>query len=254
MKLLFLLFCSFNAFSWTHLDATRDHFPSNTITINVAGTTCANAGISSSVELMSLAMSAVNKFWNKVPTSSIQIVQGAVTAIDVDGLSLSDMINTHATAGTILVGCNDDVASFSGGSTLGVGTFGCISASDCRGALLLNSHANSPIPASSSAQKLATIAHEIGHAFGLGHSSDAIALMFYADDGRKQNYLTTDDIDGVSYLYPQDKVLSCGTISQIQNDDWISFIGNFTLGFLMIFLFGLLGKKKRRVQINALSN
>ncbi len=47
-------------------------------------------------------------------------------------------------------------------------------------------------------------AHEIGHAFGLGHSVDTEATMFAsASNGEtKKRDLAQDDIDGIIYLYP----------------------------------------------------
>ncbi len=47
-------------------------------------------------------------------------------------------------------------------------------------------------------------AHEIGHAFGLGHSADSEATMF-ATSGQGETFkrsLSTDDQDAVVYLYP----------------------------------------------------
>jgi hypothetical protein len=45
--------------------------------------------------------------------------------------------------------------------------------------------------------------HELGHALGLGHSSDTSAVM-YAYYGGPRCALTQDDVDGVSALYPDD--------------------------------------------------
>ncbi len=43
--------------------------------------------------------------------------------------------------------------------------------------------------------------HENGHVVGLGHSSNSLAVM-YASYQRERRVLTTDDINGVSTLYP----------------------------------------------------
>lgn len=67
------------------------------------------------------------------------------------------------------------------------------------------------------AQLNVAVAHEMGHIFGLGHSSAESALM-YSSLGRKENLsLSQDDIDGMTWLYnrvePGDGFLGCGTLS-----------------------------------------
>lgn len=51
-----------------------------------------------------------------------------------------------------------------------------------------------------------TIAHEIGHVLGLGHSSDANALMYYDVSAKTNLALSQDDIDGITYLYPRNEL------------------------------------------------
>lgn len=250
MKILFLLLVSFNSFSYTYLSAARDVFPNPHVSINFSSNTCPNAGLNSTADIVSAVMEAVNKFWNKVPTSALYLKQGSTLAFDSDGKTLTDLLNATS-ANTILVGCNDD--EFSSANTLGIATFQCASATNCRGALLLNNNATSnPIANGSRAQLLSTIAHEIGHAFGLGHTSDVIALMYYAEDGRTQNYLTSDDIDGVSNLYPHDKELggllgSCGSLSYVSNDkddndSNYGFLLSLFLGIFLILFFKMWGR------------
>lgn len=67
-----------------------------------------------------------------------------------------------------------------------------------------------------------TLAHEIGHLLGLGHSQDQNALMYYSISGKTNLALAQDDIDGVSYLYPRNELNGdnpfggCGTIGIIK--------------------------------------
>jgi hypothetical protein len=46
------------------------------------------------------------------------------------------------------------------------------------------------------------LVHELGHALGLGHTSDARATMFATGSGLRWRSLEKDDIDGVCTLYP----------------------------------------------------
>lgn len=53
-----------------------------------------------------------------------------------------------------------------------------------------------------------TIAHEIGHVLGLGHSSKLSALMYYSIAEKTVAFLSQDDLDGVAYLYPRNEINS----------------------------------------------
>lgn len=46
------------------------------------------------------------------------------------------------------------------------------------------------------------LVHELGHALGLGHTSDARATMFATGSGLRWRSLEKDDVDGVCSLYP----------------------------------------------------
>lgn len=71
--------------------------------------------------------------------------------------------------------------------------------------LVLNaqSGAGAEISQLSSGALAVTIAHEMGHALGLGHTADTDALMYYSIAGKDAAVLTRDDMEGISFLYPR---------------------------------------------------
>ncbi len=146
-------------------------------------------------------------------------------------------------ANTILLGCNDD--AFAGApTTLGIGTIGSIGGFAVGGFLIQDSANFNTI---SSDQKLATLAHELGHSIGIGHSQSEFALMYF-QVGATQNNLAQDDIDAITSLYPREKKLggliaSCGTIT-IQGDDGPPSSGGMTL--ILVFLLANLALFMRR--------
>ncbi len=57
----------------------------------------------------------------------------------------------------------------------------------------------------SSDQLEVTLAHELGHVLGLGHSSNAQSLMYYSINSKTDSILTQDDMDAVAFLYPRNE-------------------------------------------------
>jgi hypothetical protein len=240
--ILLITFFSFNAYSFTLYD--KGHvFNKSKININIAATSCSGAGFTTA-QLSSMVTEAIEDYWNAVPTSSLVLKNNGVGSIDIDGDSFSSAM-TKASMGTILAGCNDDISDFSSPGILGAAVMDC-SGSDCKAVLIMNAN-NSYLNNMSRAQRVATIAHEIGHAFGLGHSEFTHNLMYYSASGKKQQWLGEDDIDGVSYLYPHDAQIggllgSCATISTNKDDK--NFSLSLLIGLLLSFIVGLKGKFK----------
>ena len=244
MKFVFLLipfiYSSF-VFGFT-INQDMGGFNSNNVNIEIANSDCSGAGFSTS-NYSTLIKDAVKEYWNSIPTSALYLkVVGINTSIDIDGDQFSAAIN-KAKTGTILAGCNDDVTDFTDGSILGAAVATCDS-SGCRSVLILNAHANSSLKDMSDSEIKAVIAHEIGHAFGLGHSEYKHNLMYYSVGGKTQKWLGIDDIDGATYLYPHDAEMagllgSCGTIKDISKHK-LQASNNSIFRFLILFLIGLL--------------
>jgi hypothetical protein len=213
---------------------TGKGFKKNDIDINIASTDCSGAGFSTQT-MASMVKDAVNDYWNQVPTSALYLKsKGISSSIDIDGDDFDDALN-KAQTNTILAGCNDDVPDFSNSSILGAAVMDC-NGENCKAVLILNAN-NSALQNMTRAERVAVIAHELGHAFGLGHSEYTHNLMYYSASGKKQKWLGEDDIDGVSYLYPHDSELagligSCGTITT-DDDAPSNFQGQFLLGLVI---------------------
>lgn len=203
-----------SAFGFTLVTPNGVKLPDNDVNVAVASNTCSAAGFNSASELATMVEQSVAEYWNRVSTCALELeVTGVDSAVDTSSDSLIQALS-KATPGTILVGCSDDATLFASSSTLGVASIN--TATGDRGVLLLNNR-DTTFANLDSQEKLAVIAHELGHAFGLGHSSDASALMYFSVGGKVQKKLSIDDYDACSYLYPKDAPGGCGSVSFVND-------------------------------------
>lgn len=114
-----------------------------------------------------------------------------------------------------MIACNNEPANFNGGNAVVAVTVpNSFSGKKIKGAvILINDNANAAgegFKALSHSDRIGVIAHEIGHAIGLGHAQEdkQEALMYYKVVDLRTS-LGQDDIDGVTYLYPV-KIDGCG--------------------------------------------
>ena len=177
--LVFSLFIlSFNGQAFTLSSSQGRGFSHSNITIEVALTDCSNAGFTTS-QFVDLIKNATNKYWNSVPSSSLKLNVTGISNIDIDGeTSLRNIITNKVKTGTILAGCNDDLTANTS-NIGGVATLSCPSEESCRGALVMNATINGPLPTLDKESVIAIIAHELGHALGLGHSQYKHSLMYF---------------------------------------------------------------------------
>lgn len=245
-NLLIVSFCLFslNSLAFTLTYPERARLPSNEVSVDVASNSCAVAGFNTSEEFLAFVERAVDEYWNKVGSCALKLKKGVVNAADTSAGDLTANMS-KATVGTILIGCSSDGAVISG-TTLGIASIN--RAPSDRGLVLLN-NVSTNFANLTEQEKLATIAHEIGHAFGLGHSSDDVALMFYSVGTKVQERLTIDDFDGCTYLYPHDSPGSCSSVALVDKDGsggtgaGMKNMFTFLIGLLMAGLLGILGKK-----------
>lgn len=221
-------------------------FKDNEIKVFVdSGTTC-STNLLTVNELESLVDPAVNKFWNKIPTSSLKLDPAGfsqhITTINQGRLCSptdDECISEANTAGgidplkglippvnEIVIACNRNPLNFGGGNVLAVTIPNKFSSKKISGAVILINDSSNNFGSLSRSDQIGVLSHEIGHALGLGHSEDEEALMYYRTVNQRSN-LGQDDIDGINYLYPMlldtfgltnGLLGSCGTISTDKNE------------------------------------
>jgi len=221
--LILSLFFSFNTYSFTLSNGAAASFPENEVKINVANNTCDNIPGLTPQRILELSVIAVDRFWNTVPTSRLRLIKGSV--VNVASEFKTDPVCSDGTCSTlttelvhtqdIIISCNNDTTvNFNNTTTLAIALPNNISGEDINGAVvLINDSAGTLVDELSEAQLISTIAHEIGHALGLGHSREEENLMYFATS-TDQFYLGEDDVDGITYLYGTSQPFSgCGSIS-----------------------------------------
>lgn len=231
---------SFSANAWTIGTAQGFKYTTPAVKFKIAGNNCTNAGFTTS-SMETLAKDAIAVYWDKVPTSSLELESDGVQS----GINVSaDDLTTAAGKGSadnVVIGCSSNATLFPNGTTLAVGGIACNSGV-CKGAVLLNDAATTQLDTLDRSTIITTFAHEFGHALGLGHSNSKTSLMYYAANDKTQKSLSQDDIDGITYLYPSEKELgglagACGSVDlNSKGGGPGNFLGALLIGLVFIFL------------------
>lgn len=245
LNFTFLFFTSFSAHSFTFNNSGELAFKNFPIKVYLASHTCDNIPFTNA-DLAFLTEQAVKKFWNTINISSLEIEYGGFVNVSSAFKTEGACSSTSSSGGCqpnsnllfsdgIVIACNTD----NSGENFGQGVLGLSlpinsSNGEINGSIvLLNDKSDSELINLNNDQMIAVIAHEVGHALGLGHSTESSALM-YPSLVTKRTKLGLDDIYGISYLYPVDSSLNtCASI----NIDRTKFIG-FGLG-ITLFYFSL---------------
>lgn len=230
----------------------------------VGNTTCENLGLDNIYELQSLVTPAAQNFWNRIPTSDLRIEEAGFydEIVDINERVLcsptdDECIQDAQTQGKdlmppvdgIVIACNDN---FNAKNILAVTVPNKFSGNKILGAVIFinNAFTDSAFGQLSRQDQIGVLAHEIGHAIGLGHSKEKQALMYYRVTNQR-NSLGEDDIRGVSYLYPI-AFDGCGLISGTVDKDKIDPAGwQLILGLISVYAFFFLIKLLNRSKARA---
>jgi hypothetical protein len=252
--LLFIAFLySFNAHAFTLNNGSKLVFDKDDVTVNVARG-CTNIGITDE-ELFALIGPAIDNYWNTSPSSRLKLKKGSLVNVSSDfhddnicktGTNCTPNPDLAVSSG-ILVTCNDNISNFTNTGILGITVPNNISGTTIVGSLvMINDQTGTGFESKTRDEKIAVIAHEIGHAFGLGHSPVQDSLMYYATVTQRRS-LGRDDIDGITYLYPKQQPVSCGTVDfNPENKKGPNFWSGLFIGFSIIALAEIARKKKAK--------
>lgn len=254
IKLFLSFFIVTNAFGFTLNTNINANYDNTEVKIYVtSNSSCTNAGVTKE-ELLSIAIDAANKFWNKVPTSYLRIKEGGILAttdnkylsgiLCVQGADSSCATATSVPKATdIVIACNTDTTkNFTSSSYYALTVPNNFANKKIKGSvIIINDAADSAFDMLSREEMVNVLGHEIGHAVGLGHTKDKAALMYHSEFSSRHK-LGQDDIDGITYLYPN-KLHGCsgifGTINNIDKNDILPPPGSFN--FLSQLVIGMLG-------------
>ena len=227
-----LLIISSQTQAYTFNNNFESSFKNHNVKVSVDElTTCATAGMTV-YELRDLIEPAIDKFWNRVPTSDLRLKDGGfsttTTNINTGRLCApTDSACITLALGTviapvkdIIIACNNNALNFGGANVLAVTIPNNFSGKSIVGSIILINESSAIFSTLNKSDKIGVIAHEIGHAIGLGHTDTKSALMYYKTVDQR-TALGEDDIRGVSYLYPMhiDGFGLLGGCATIENKD-----------------------------------
>jgi len=218
MKWAWLLILSASAQAWTLIGANSGGWTARTLPIYVSTDNCTIPA----EKVIAIVDSAIAS-WNGVPTAEITL-RRAELAVPV---TAGEFVQGTAPQ-TPLIFCDPNFSSHIGdGDPEGIPAVTHVSAVNGHinyGGILLNAEEGMSAELSQldEAELAITVAHELGHVLGLGHSSDRAALMYYSISSKAAALLTEDDMDGLSYLYPRNEfqrgAFGCAAVHQPETD------------------------------------
>lgn len=203
MKILIFLFVLPSlVFAWTHVGSNIKGWNTNRVVFGVNTTNCVLSQ-SEMLDIIDRALAA----WNGVHISGLEVARTtstttvasfiAGTATDTPVILCDPSFSAQGVDPNVIPGAAFRTSVNSAGNLI-------------YGGVLLNAQVGTAAELSQldSGTVALILAHEMGHALGLGHSSAPEALMYYSVSGKTRPLLTEDDMLGLAQLYPKNEFKS----------------------------------------------
>ena len=213
------------------------------------------ANCSVSQDTLNAAIDSGIALWQSVPTAAVSMARGGTTTDSAANAGVSPPTITDSPA----IICDPSFSADIGGGDPTIGdhvtavTFVRADTSDNRisyAVIVLNAETgkNANVANLTPVAFSDVVAHEMGHAQGLGHSSSENALMYFNSSQKTVLNLSQDDADGISYLYPRSEpfgqFMGCGTLAVVGSDGFPG-AGAAVLGLWILVCGGMVGVMKR---------
>jgi hypothetical protein len=189
--------------------------------VKISSEGCRSNGVSDA-KLRSAIKWAV-EFWNDVPESRLKLAYG--------GTSKASLSDSRVPKNEIIIGCGSLPNNNLLGATQNDRDNGSARVTMNEDVFTGNYNENSFV---------GTLTHEVGHGLGLYHSNDPASVMTYRNHGweDRPKYISQDDMDGVIYLYPNEKSAggflgSCSSYAA-GNASGFGFLTEAVLSFLAV--------------------
>jgi len=224
MKKIYLglaLLTSLEASAFVLLNPKYELQDPDTAKVKISREGCEANGISNSK--IEAGIQWAIEFWNDVPESRLKLKYG--------GVSSASLTDSRIPQNEIIVGC---------GSLPSINILGATQHDRDNGSARVKMNEAVYTGSYNENNFIGTMTHEIGHGIGLYHSNDPASIMTYREHGWVDlpSYISQDDMDGVIYLYPNEKSAegfmgSCSSFAGDETADF-SFIIEALLSFLSV--------------------